>query len=139
MFTASSPEGAGEWFAHLNFQRSSQSQWPIEFLVIMLCLEEMQGNSGCRMTRSVRLYRHVSTLPLISTRTFTKSGIYAVGERHRSVSGNRKAAETCNCGMLSRSSNYRNAATTLTMYKHLCTCKTLCFRMSPWVTIRSHG
>jgi len=94
MLTASSPEGAGEWFAHLNFQGSSQSQWPIEFIAIMLYLEEMQGNSGCRVARSVRPYRHVSTLPHISARTFMKSGIYAVGERHRFVSGNSKAAET---------------------------------------------
>jgi len=57
MFTALSPEGAGEWFAHLNVQGSSQSQWPIEFLAVMLCLEEVQGNSGCRMATSVRLYR----------------------------------------------------------------------------------
>jgi hypothetical protein len=85
MFTALSPESSGEWFAHLNVQGSSQSQGPIEFLDVMLSLEEVQGNSGCRMATSVRLYRHVSTVPHISARTFTKSGIHAVGVRRRLI------------------------------------------------------
>jgi hypothetical protein len=67
--------------------------------LFLLSLEEVQRNSSCRMATSVRLYRHVSTLPHISARTFTKSGIYAVGVRHRLVSGNSNAAETWNCGV----------------------------------------
>ena len=89
-----SPECAGEWLAHRNVQGSSQSLWPIEFLAFMLRLKEVQCNSGCRMATSVSLYRHVSTLPHISASTFTKSGIYAVGVRHRFVIGNSNAAET---------------------------------------------
>jgi hypothetical protein len=97
MFNALSPACAGKWFAHLSFHGSSQSlseptEWLIKFLAFMLSLEEVQGNSGCRMATSVRLYRHVSTFPHISARTFTKSGNYAVGVRHKFVSGNRNAA-----------------------------------------------
>jgi hypothetical protein len=94
MLTALSPEGSRQWFAHLNVQGSSQSQRPIEFLAFMISLEEVQGNSGCRKATSVRLYRNVSTVLHILARTFTKSGIYVVGVRHRFVSGKSNGAET---------------------------------------------